>query len=326
MFGVFEPKREGLIINFLNNNSANFDGLGKLEDLIKLIGPPKWPWLVDTNLAAQGKVIFERPTVNGGCVECHGISPGKVRLSPTPTWATPIQNVGTDTREYDIMAWTAKTGVLQGTFIPRANKPLKAEDQAFNILATSVIGSIAEQVLRSGAAPSGSALVATALDAHVQSTQDALDLSMTRLPPALRDLESIYHPTMPAQDQPGLGFQGKTIPDLAAPAAPPPSKGSYEARVMQGIWAAAPYLHNGSVPTLAELLKPAAERVKQFKIGPAYDNVNIGLAVEQTQFDATITTTDCGDLNSGNSHCGHEFGTQLPDAEKKALLEYLKTL
>src|SRR5450631_1299574 len=137
---------------------------------------------------------------------------------------------------------------------------------------------------------------------------------------------SIYHPTMPAQDQPGLGFQGKTIPDLAAPAAPPPSKGSYEARVMQGIWAAASYLHNGSVPTLAELLKPAAERVKQFKIGPAYDNVNIGLAVEQTQFDATITTTDCGDLNSGNSHCGHEFGTQLPDAEKKALLEYLKTL
>ena len=34
------------------------------------------------------------------------------------TWATPIQDVGTDTREYDILAWTAKTGVLQGAFIP----------------------------------------------------------------------------------------------------------------------------------------------------------------------------------------------------------------
>ena len=104
-----------------------------------------------------------------------------------------------------------------------------------------------------------------------------------------------------------------------------PAKGSYESRVMQGIWATAPYLHNGSVPTLAELLKPAAQRVKSFKIGSAYDTVNIGLAVEQAQFDYTLTTTDCSDRNSGNSNCGHEFGTQLTDQEKKALLEYLKT-
>ena len=38
---------------------------------------------------------------------------------------------------------------------------------------------------------------------------------------------------------------------------------------MQGIWAAAPYLHNGSVPSLAELLTPPAERVKSFKVGSA---------------------------------------------------------
>jgi hypothetical protein len=80
------------------------------------------------------------------------------------------------------------------------------------------------------------------------------------------------------------------------------------------------------VPTLAELLKPAAERVKQFKIGSQYDAVNVGLAVEQTQFDHTMTTTDCSDLNSGNSRCGHEYGTDLSSQEKKALLEYLKTL
>ena len=99
-----------------------------------------------------------------------------------------------------------------------------------------------------------------------------------------------------------------------------------DASCASGIWAPAPYLHNGSVPTLAELLKPPTERIKQFKIGNAYDNVNVGLAVEQTQFNTTMTTTDCGDLNSGNSRCGHEFGTKLPETEKKALLEYLKTL
>ena len=96
--------------------------------------------------------------------------------------------------------------------------------------------------------------------------------------------------------------------------------------MLKGVWAAAPYLHNGSVPTLAELLKPAAERVKTFKIGPAYDTVNIGLAVDQAQSSYELETTDCSDLNSGNSRCGHEFGTNLSAAEKKALLEYLKAL
>jgi hypothetical protein len=116
------------------------------------------------------------------------------------------------------------------------------------------------------------------------------------------------------------------MPTALAEAAAP-QKGAYEARVMQGIWAAAPYLHNGSVPTLAELLKPASERVKKFKIGPAYDTTNIGLAEQQTQFNYELETTDCSDRNSGNSRCGHEFGTtQLNAAEKRALLEYLKTL
>ena len=41
---------------------------------------------------------------------------------------------------------------------------------------------------------------------------------------------------------------------------------------------------------------------------------------------ATMTTTDCTDLNSGNSRCGHDYGTSLSEPEKKALLEYLKTL
>ena len=95
---------------------------------------------------------------------------------------------------------------------------------------------------------------------------------------------------------------------------------------MQGIWAAAPYLHNGSVPTLAELLKPAAERVKTFKVGQAYDIVNVGLAVDQPEFNFELETTDCSDRNSGDSRCGHEFGTGLSAEEKKALLEYLKTL
>jgi hypothetical protein len=83
-------------------------------------------------------------------------------------------------------------------------------------------------------------------------------------------------------------------------------RGSYESRVLKGIWAAAPYLHNGSVPTLAELLKPAAERVSTFKVGPNYDLDTVGLATEQTAFAQVRATTDCSDIDSGNSRCGHE--------------------
>jgi hypothetical protein len=79
------------------------------------------------------------------------------------------------------------------------------------------------------------------------------------------------------------------------------------------------------VPTLAELLKPSAQRTSKFSLGAKYDIENVGLAATQDGSDAR-PVTDCNDLNSGNSKCGHEFGTTLSDPDKKALLEYLKTL
>ena len=111
-----------------------------------------------------------------------------------------------------------------------------------------------------------------------------------------------------------------------APPSPATPSYPYESRVLEGIWAVAPYLHNGSVPSLAELLTPSDKRVTAFKVGPAYDLDKVGLAVEQTKFNFTYKTTDCSNRNSGNSHCGHDYGTTFTDAEKKALLEYLKSL
>jgi mono/diheme cytochrome c family protein len=326
VFGVFEPKKELFVFNFLNNNSANFDGLSAIEDLIKQIGPPQWPWLVNTNLAAQGKVIYERKTADGGCAECHGEKTGEFRSFSAPTWQTPIQDVGTDTREYDILAWTADPGVLEGAYIPRVtDQPLKKNDFAFNILKTSVAGSIIEHFLTGGGgAPAAAARVAQAQSAA--GPTGAATPPPLPLPPALRELQGAFNP--PASLVEGVTVDGVRIqnaPTVGAAAAQSPPRGAYESRVMHGIWAAAPYLHNGSVPTLAELLKPPTQRVTKFKIGPAYDTKNIGLAGDQSQFNYTLET-GCDDRNSGDSNCGHDFGTQLSDKEKEALLEYLKTL
>jgi len=309
VFAVFQPVQNVIYTDYLHNNSANFDGLGKLEDLIKQIGPPQWPWQVDPNLAAQGEAIYNR---QGSCADCHGIKPGQFRSIFSDTWATPVQNVGTDTREYDIMAWTAQTGALEGSYIPGVTDPLKATDAAFNILTTAVLGSITQHYLTSSGIFPAAQPPTGAADTRVPS-----QLHGGSLPPQLRDLQGAFR-------RPASPGQGPAM-NVAPGAAQAPPFGAYESRVMQGIWAAAPYLHNGSVPTLAELLKKPADRVKKFKIGPAYDIVNVGLAADQTQFDYELQT-GCGDINSGNSNCGHDFGTNLSEQEKKALLEYLKTL
>lgn len=289
VFATFHPQKSDkhiLGIDYLAVNSANVHGLGKLEELIKKIGPPKWPWALDRQLAREGERIFARSTDEGGCVECHGI-----RLKEFGLWDTPIQDVGTDSRQYGILEGQVNTGVMRGARIP-FSPALKETDSAFNVLSVAVAGSI------------------------LQHYVPILDRTFALAAPQQR-LDDVV--------------SGKALQLVAAFRRPPGSRqtGSirYESRVMQGIWAAAPYLHNGSVPTLAELLKPASQRVGAFKVGSAYDVEAVGLAVEQSQFgDYRLQTTDCNARDSGNSRCGHEFGTQLPAAEKRALLEYLKTL
>lgn len=96
----------------------------------------------------------------------------------------------------------------------------------------------------------------------------------------------------------------------------------YKARPLNGMWAAAPYLHNGSVPTLYDLLLPASERPKTFYVGnKELDIVKVGFITEQRPntnlFDTSLL---------GNSNQGHEFGAALTDEERWQLVEYLKSL
>jgi len=97
----------------------------------------------------------------------------------------------------------------------------------------------------------------------------------------------------------------------------------YKARPLMGIWATAPYLHNGSVPNLRELLKPANERVPTFHVGNSeVDFVNIGLSTDPSPRSVLLNTAIPGNFKSG--HTGPEYGTELTPSEKDALLEYLK--
>ncbi|WNJ20846.1 hypothetical protein [Pontibacter sp. G13] len=104
-----------------------------------------------------------------------------------------------------------------------------------------------------------------------------------------------------------------------------PSYG-YVAPPLDGIWATAPFLHNGSVPDLQSLLN-SPERptywLRDFD-GKAYDPVRVGWAYEVKKSGGKHDTYDTTQPGYGNQ--GHTFGDKLTEAERKAVIEYLKTL
>jgi mono/diheme cytochrome c family protein len=98
----------------------------------------------------------------------------------------------------------------------------------------------------------------------------------------------------------------------------------YVAVPLDGIWLRGPFLHNGSVPSLADLLEPPERRPRQFWAGyDVYDPVKVGFVSSGTEPQRIGTLYDVS--RPGNSNEGHAFGTELPADSKRALLEFLKT-
>jgi mono/diheme cytochrome c family protein len=102
----------------------------------------------------------------------------------------------------------------------------------------------------------------------------------------------------------------------------------YAKMPLDGIWLRAPYLHNGSVPNLRELLEPHDKRSPTFYRGnDVYDRENLGFVANIAEQNGRnfylIDTAKDGNHNYG--HEGADYGTSMPPDEKRALLEYLKT-
>lgn len=107
----------------------------------------------------------------------------------------------------------------------------------------------------------------------------------------------------------------------------------YVAPPLDGVWASAPYFHNGSVPTLWHVLHPAKRPTLWHRTEDGYDHQRVGLEV--TSFDALPAAATASDVERrryfdtrlpGKSAAGHDFPDQLSEDEKDAVLEYLKTL
>ena len=98
--------------------------------------------------------------------------------------------------------------------------------------------------------------------------------------------------------------------------------GQYLARPLTGVWATAPYLHNGSVPTLWHLLHPSQRPSKFIAGNREYDPARLGYSADGNGW--TFDTSQPGNSNIG--HAGDRYGTNLTEDQKASLLEYLKTI
>ncbi len=99
----------------------------------------------------------------------------------------------------------------------------------------------------------------------------------------------------------------------------------YANHPLDGIWLRAPYLHNGSVPTMRDLLEPPESRPTAFYRGyDVYDQVRLGFVATVAEADGQVFTRYDTSV-PGNANTGHVYGTTLSDDDKRAIVEYLKT-
>jgi hypothetical protein len=315
VFGVFADFAPKMVVPELGlipatidyrANSVKFAALQTLEEKIAALSPPPWPrdlFGLDEALAKRGRPLFD-----ANCGGCHA---EKASADLPHAWATPIKAVGTDPKMVLNSARMSDPGLLKGAPMPppaigaRIANPAKTTD----ILANTVVGSLLGEVV---------ALASVNPAQWAQSgVLRAIHKDLVDLPRESLDLIHVADI---------VAFINARLSNMFNPPATGGSGAAYESRVLYGIWAAAPYLHNGSVPNLWELLTPAQQRTRSFKVGSrVFDPKNVGYVTDRSPFDNGTFAVDPTNAN-GNGNAGHEYGTTLSEDERWAIIEYLKTL
>jgi mono/diheme cytochrome c family protein len=345
--------------------SISFDNLARIESTLQTLTPPRWPedllGPIDQARAARGRQLYAQH-----CVDCHGphiaadalrqrLAP--LRLATDPLWIVrwkDVQDVGTDpatamnfvNNTYDLSA----TGLQLEDVRALLKKELDAQKTRMADLLPALQKDLARRKA-DGADAAAIAEIETQIDearypltdAAIAQKLDALDLTKVSSGVGLNILGLIirdrYYQDRHYSDEARGCFEGFGMLDL------PQVVPGYKARPHEGVWATPPFLHNGSVPNLYELLSPVSERSKRFFVGRReFDPVKVGYVTEPI---AGSTSGFWYDTSiAGNRNTGHEFrqgyvpfdeskpasaqyqggaiGPALTHDERMDLIEYLK--
>jgi hypothetical protein len=277
-------------------SSVNAANLDSLEMILTRLQPPAWPAAfpaIDTAKAAAGKALFAK-----SCAGCHKTPDMQKPGEPTETMlkfsATSPANMTDIWMACNAFTYDGRSGALKGTKEGYfSGEPLPAVAPVGTMLATTVKGTL---VGKKGD------ILKTAGNSFfgVNRPPEVFAMDTSGMTPA--QLRAARRQVCATTDHPLL---------------------AYKARPLDGIWATAPYLHNGSVPTLYDLLLPASQRPKTFTLGTrAYDPAKVGYVASAPENRFTFATA-----LDGNSNAGHDYGAaKMSDADRWALVEYMKTL
>ena len=321
VFADFKPKKNLVGIDY-RRNSADFAGLQTLEEKVVALKPPKWPsgiWPIKGELLARGKELYD-----GNCGSCHGITNSSEVLG---AWKTPIKAVGTDSKMVNNAERMSDSGLLAEALMPPPplGATLASPAKTHDILANIVVGSLFDEAFSNAITPNK--VARSGVWVAVRKDVDRLfpgenigNLFKTRLTAAK---------TIEIQAFVAAQLRGKILErfnDMFRKPTSADPDAAYESRVLSGIWATAPYLHNGSVPNLWELLTPAKQRKGTFMVGSrTFDPQKVGYDTEHSPFKNAAFVADPANAN-GNGNGGHEFGTDLSEADRWAIIEYMKTI
>ena len=292
------------------------DHLQTIEETLRTLTPPVWNEEVlgpiDRAKAARGKDLF-----NQHCVQCHGpnIAPAalKIRNSPLkgpndPEWILKtlcVDDIGTDPNTalnfFDARVDLTKTGLTAADLRAIARQELSLWNQRQAVY-------LQGEIARLKSVPGSDAQIAP-LQKELDGLDAAMEQRLSEIDPAnlpvgaglsyigmmIRERAYADGRYTPAQQAQLDGFGTLDLPQVIP---------AYKPRPLGGIWATPPFLHNGSVPTIYDLLSPVSERPKTFRVGSReYDPVKLGLKQPDSGYWVFDTSLD------GNHNTGHEFNT-----------------
>jgi hypothetical protein len=311
------------------NSSARIDNLIRLEQQITTLKPPVWPDVfpaIDPNKWEAGQRIFDKPD---GCKSCH--TPLRRDDLTTPIEVEMTRLIGPNAIKTDpwmacnAYTYQAQTGLLRGT-------PKKFF--LFSSLPFQETGSLAEML---GATVAGALwndrddVIDAAHQSIQKETLQSMSLFDPKLGPAVLDPGRIELQLLePVRDSAKAERLKRCLSEGSPTLA-------YKGRPLTGIWATPPFLHNGSVPTLYDLLLPPEQRPQSFALGTReFDPEKVGYVTNESRFATDKTRAENGfvfntrDANGpipGNANSGHDYGNaSLLEDERQALVEYMKAV
>lgn len=272
--------------------SVRWPQLLRLERKVGKLKSPDWPEsilpVIDQNKATLGKILFQK-----NCATCHTDINHFPFVYSFKSQMAPV-SVGPKAVHTDVTAAAlirdsrAATGILKGMQKPRHRDETFGETDFVESVTEAAVTRIFKAMLKPGWMTSASRRVKLADgDAYTES------VAPLELYPENTDTASRHKQLQ------------------------------YRARPLNGIWATGPFLHNGSVPTLYDLLLPESKRPNVFYVGNReFDAVKVGPVTTAgpatSKFDTSLR---------GNSNKGHDYGTStMTDEQRWALVEYMKTL